>query len=159
MLLFGADLPRFVVTTQGVRSALRVVCAGCLPRNQIECEASMEPVLEVHGLDARALPPPFEIKTAHDEQAFLIALYGEVDVANVHVLRAASRRAERYATPEVVVDLSALTYMDSTGLSVLLALHTRCQEQGRTLRLLPGPPQVQRIFQICGLLERLNFHD
>ena len=59
----------------------------------------------------------------------------------------------------VALDLSEVTFLDSTGIHALVALHERCQEQDVALRIVPGPRQVQRVFSLCGLLDSLPFVD
>ncbi|MEA2142394.1 MAG: anti-sigma factor antagonist, partial [Solirubrobacteraceae bacterium] len=62
--------------------------------------------------------------------------------------------------PDVIVlNLSNLTFMDSTGLRLLIAADTRARQQGRRLTIVKGPESVQRVFRITRLEERLELVD
>ena len=80
---------------------------------------------------------------------------GELVVVTVETLRAALdgiRSAER-----VVVDLRGLSFMDSTGLQLLVALHQRAQRDGWQLTSVAPAAPVDRAIQLCGLDKRLPF--
>ena len=51
------------------------------------------------------------------------------------------------------VDLSGLTFMDSTGLSALIKASRRCEK----LRLVTGPQNIQRVFEIIDTLDRFEW--
>jgi anti-anti-sigma factor len=58
--------------------------------------------------------------------------------------------------PVVVVDLRAVTFMDSSALHVLLRA---AQRLGSRLHLVPGPPHVNRVFELTATWERFEFVD
>lgn len=104
-------------------------------------------------------PAGFHIRTGQDANTFVLALHGELDLAGEDDLRFACQRALRAGHPEIVVDLGALEYIDSTGLMALLGLRRDALEHQIRLLVLPGPPQVQRAFALCGLLQAFTFAD
>ena len=53
----------------------------------------------------------------------------------------------------MVVDFSGVTFLDSTGLSVLISGLQRCQEVGGTMRVQSPRPSVGKVFEITGLAE------
>jgi anti-sigma B factor antagonist len=57
----------------------------------------------------------------------------------------------------IVLDLADVSFMDSTGLRAVLVGIALCVEHKRELELLPGPDQVQRLFEISGLTDELPF--
>lgn len=75
--------------------------------------------------------------------------------------RVASRQAIRSALarcPEcVVLDLSQLTFIDASGIRVVMDLHTRAARQRIRLVIVPGPQAVQRLFEILQLTAVLPF--
>ncbi len=84
----------------------------------------------------------------------VIRLVGELDIQSTPELERALLRA-RPAGQRVVLDLSELKFMDSTGLRVLLAAR-EAAEQGRwEIRLRAVPPNIRRLFDITGLHEAL----
>lgn len=102
-------------------------------------------------------PPGFSVTTSEDTARFVVALSGELDLGGVAQLRPVIDAAERSSAPAIVVDLTDLAFIDSSGLRELLRLHRHTQGAGRALHLRPGPPLVQRIMQISGLSEVLPF--
>ena len=107
------------------------------------------------------IPPAanFHCELQHDgHHAAWVTLDGELDLATVPEL--ASRLEEALgSTRLLVVDLRQLTFMDSSGLSVLLEAHQTARRSGSRLVLVRGPAQVTRLFDITGLSERFEFAD
>lgn len=85
-----------------------------------------------------------------------VTLAGELDLATVPQLRAVLSEAAKDAEL-VIVDLSELTFMDSTGILMILIAHSQIRAADRRLALVPGPRQVQRIFELTGLDDKLSF--
>jgi anti-anti-sigma factor len=57
----------------------------------------------------------------------------------------------------VVLDLRHLSFIDSTGLHLLVALHQRAQRDGLQLTLVAPAAPVDRAIQLCGLDKKLPF--
>ncbi len=57
----------------------------------------------------------------------------------------------------LVVDLAHVSFLDSTAIRMLLSLDELATSHGFTFVLLPGPPAIQRVFEIVGVLDRLPF--
>lgn len=57
----------------------------------------------------------------------------------------------------MVLDLSRLSFIDSSGLHVTIELQRRAIRQNIRLVIIPGPRAVQRLFEICQLTETLPF--
>ena len=85
-----------------------------------------------------------------------IVLAGELDLANAHEVHERLPEATA-AAGHVVVDLSGLTFIDSTGIRLLLQLQKAAARDGWQLRLVPGPSQVQKVLRLVGLEDRLPF--
>jgi anti-sigma B factor antagonist len=86
-----------------------------------------------------------------------VRLEGELDLAEQQdvrdiVLEALARRPVR-----LVLDLSRLSFIDSTGVHVLTEAVQRSAEQDTGLMIMPGPPSVHRIFEVCNLTDRPPF--
>ena len=88
----------------------------------------------------------------------VLQLYGEFDLASVPTFEAELALAEAELGP-LVIDLSALEFIDSTGLAQLLAAHRRAERDERELAFLKGPPSVEKILRITGLDQILPFED
>ena len=85
-----------------------------------------------------------------------IALSGELDLSSAPQVEDVLKEVEAGATPLVVLDLRDLTFMDSTGLRVMVAADARARDAGRRLAIVQGPEAVHRVFRITGLDEHLE---
>ena len=93
-----------------------------------------------------------------DEQV-TISLKGELDLSTVGKVEEELRRVEAIEASVVVLDLSGLTFLDSTGLRAVITADERAREKGRRFVVVKGPGAVQRVFSITRLEERLEMVD
>ena len=89
------------------------------------------------------------------EDAHYVAPSGELDIATVELLERALLEVERADSARIVLDLSGLSFIDSTGLRLLLDVNERCGGAADRLRVIAGSPAVERLLDIVGLRERL----
>lgn len=90
--------------------------------------------------------------TVGDDRTIL-AVRGDVDIATAPAMRTRLLEAINSGVPQVVVDLSDVDFMDSTGLGVLVgALKRMRQREGSLAVVLPDGP-VHKIFEVTGLLD------
>jgi anti-anti-sigma factor len=101
----------------------------------------------------------FVIETHERPGVTQLALSGEFDLAGVERFAATMATVEAAGPAVVVVDLGELTFMDSSGLRALVAADERARKAGRRLAIVPGPPQVRRVFEITQLDGRLDLVD
>lgn len=85
-----------------------------------------------------------------------LALIGELDLSSALVLDEELRRAEETDAAELVLDLSGLRFVDSTGIRLILGAHTRASRDGRRFKIVEGNAAVQRILRLTGLADKLN---
>ncbi len=89
----------------------------------------------------------------------VIAPEGELDL---HAARALAPQLAEAATgdfPVLVVDLSAVTFLDSTGLGGIIQAHQRLQRQGRTLKVVaPRGSAAAVLVDLTGLRGKLNMY-
>jgi anti-anti-sigma factor len=88
-----------------------------------------------------------------------VALRGELDLSTVGKVQDELDRIEASSPRVVVLDLSQLTFLDSTGLRCLVTADERARESGRRVVIVRGPEAVQRVFSITRLEERLEIVD
>jgi anti-anti-sigma factor len=84
-----------------------------------------------------------------------LALTGELDLDSADKLEEAGREVCA-ADGGLVIDLRKVTFMDSTGLRVLIVAGRLCEEKGHELRIIPGE-DIQRILEMSGLDRVLPF--
>jgi anti-anti-sigma factor len=107
----------------------------------------------------RGLSEQLKIRLEPDPQGVCIRLVGEVDLSTVPELdRLLDDLAEREHS-RLLIDLNGVEFMDSTGLgSIIRALHA-ADANGHRLTVRRGSPQVQRLFELTGIADRLTFED
>jgi anti-sigma B factor antagonist len=97
----------------------------------------------------------FEVQHIVSADRHRLSLRGELDLGPAAELEGILERICVDATSAVVLDLSRLTFMGSTGLRVILLAQELCERHDCEFRVVPGPRNVQRIFELAGLLEVL----
>lgn len=102
-------------------------------------------------------PEPFrcDVETAHGQVRLIPR--GEIDLASVDELDAQLRELRETGFDHLVLDLRQVTFMDSTGLRLILSWDDVARENGIDFSVVPGTPGVQRLFEITGVLDRLTF--
>ena len=86
-----------------------------------------------------------------DNQASIIDLDGEVDVYTAPQLKQQIITLLDAGVKRVIVNLTAVEYLDSTALGVLIGGLKRLRERDGTLDLICPNPRIKRIFEITGL--------
>ncbi len=99
------------------------------------------------------------VRSQRDGDTHTIALAGEMDLANAPDVERELVRAESTNATAIVVDLSELTFMDSTGIRLLITAHARSREDGGRLQLIRPPARVFRVLCIAGVDKLLPFAD
>lgn len=89
----------------------------------------------------------------------VLAVSGEVDIASSPALRSELEAALDEGAHEVWVDLYATTFMDSSGLHVLLQLHQRAEALRRRLTIICPPGNVRRVLDLTGVISGLDVRD
>jgi anti-sigma B factor antagonist len=84
---------------------------------------------------------------------------GELDVSTAPQLRQTITSALDDGGDRVIVDLTAVTFMDSTTLGVLIGAHNRVRESGGFLGLVCPDDKVRRVFRITGLDKVFTLYD
>lgn len=93
-----------------------------------------------------------DIKTEHNGDAVVYRLKGSLDVATSPSVRAALLEAANAGKHEIVVDLTKLQFLDSTGLGALIGAHRRACEHGGRVRLIISDGPISRLLNITGLM-------
>jgi anti-anti-sigma factor len=101
----------------------------------------------------------FRLQTRHTGTVAVITVTGELDLASSPTLQTELDRVESRVGDPVIIDLSNLEFMDSTGLSVVVRAHQRAQRDGRRFALVKGSAQVQQLFALTGIAQRITLAD
>ena len=93
----------------------------------------------------------FVAATEHlDRGTTLVSVSGEVDLATAPMLERTLRDAAEDQGGELIVDLTCCNFLDSRGLTALLAIRKRLGSSDRSLGLVLSNPNVLKVFQITG---------
>lgn len=82
---------------------------------------------------------------------------GDIDASNRDELAEAITRGRRRGKP-LILDFGAVTFLDSSGLHVLLNAHARAAHGERDFHLAALHPRVARILRITGVLHHFQVH-
>ena len=92
--------------------------------------------------------PTVRVEVAHEHDIAIISVTGELDFSNVHLLRDATTRSLHPGSP-LTFDLGALTFIDSSGLAVLI----EAAQQANPLVLRNTPDKIRRVIAATGLTD------
>ena len=98
-----------------------------------------------------------EVRSERSEDRHVIALKGELDLDGVERVTEELESAEASDASQIVLDLSGLTFIDSSGVRMIVCADLRSRADGDRLRLIRGSAGVQRVFELTGMLDRLPF--
>jgi anti-sigma B factor antagonist len=90
------------------------------------------------------------IVTAQDGSVHVRA-EGEFDLAACQLWESTVPQLVAKPVREVEVDLGRVSFMDSSGLGLLVKLRQRAEDEGMRLRLLHVPPRVMRVLEYSGV--------
>jgi anti-sigma B factor antagonist len=99
------------------------------------------------------------VETRWDGDEAVVALAGELDLSTAPQVERELEAAEGQRPERLVIDLRGVSFLDSTGLRVVLSADGRARKDGRRLEVIPGPPPVHRVFRIALLDRRIAFVD
>lgn len=85
-----------------------------------------------------------------------LSVEGEIDLSTVEELEQAVEHAHSENGAHVLIDLSGVTFMDSTGLRSLLTHDRRFRDSGRSLALVVSDGPVSRLLEISGVASSLR---
>ena len=94
--------------------------------------------------------PEFEVTVSLDEGVRVVAVSGELDIDTM-VEFSAALTAGAGPGATTVVDLRGLTFIDSSGVSGVLAAARRARAVGSRMVCVRGPAPIQRIFELTGV--------
>ena len=98
---------------------------------------------------------PFSVEVQRHGDVATVEPRGELDVATAPTLRAIVEEIK--SAGRLVLDLRGLSFIDSTGLHLLVALNQRAQRDGFQLVLVAPAPPADRAIQVSGLAKTLPF--
>jgi anti-sigma B factor antagonist len=111
------------------------------------------------GVALHGSQPGFEVQESVRDGRHTLILSGELDLAVAAGLEATILGLSGEGVSAVELDLSRLTFMDSSGLRAVLRAHELCAEHGCDFLVIPGSGQVQRLLELTGTTDVLPLAD
>lgn len=105
--------------------------------------------------EQRAGGAVFEVQDSVSGGRHTLFLHGELDLQPAGELEELLHHICMQGTKGIVIDLSKLTFIGSTGLRTILLAKDLCEQHGYEFFVVPGPRNVQRLFELTGLHEVL----
>lgn len=102
---------------------------------------------------------PFSIQTDETDGALVIRLTGEIDVASAPAVRETILKSLNTWTGPLVIDMAGVDFIDSTGLSALLAGYQRARQLERPYSVAALRAQATKLFEITALTKLIPIHD
>ena len=86
-----------------------------------------------------------------ETQTWEIKLAGEIDISNAQQLKTQIETSTAEAKQNVSIDLAELTYIDSTGLGVIIAAHSQLKKDGFWVKVHGATGSVKRLLTVSNL--------
>jgi anti-sigma B factor antagonist len=100
-------------------------------------------------------PESFRCETGRDGDVLWVRPIGELDLDTAPQLNEELTAARTSGADRIVLDMRALTFMDSTGLRLVIRWDTASRADSFQFAIVPGPEVVQRVFRLTGMEEHL----
>lgn len=89
----------------------------------------------------------------HDPEGLTVRIVGELDLSTVPQLSAVLGQIDGNNPGRLLLDLDGVTFMDSSGLAVLVHAQHAAEQHGYRLTVRYSSPQVARLFELTGMLQ------
>jgi stage II sporulation protein AA (anti-sigma F factor antagonist) len=108
---------------------------------------------ELHG----EIPAAFRVEVEPERDAVRVCPIGEVDLGSVDEVRTQLEELRATGFSRLILDLRRTTFLDSSGLRMAVEVNAAAASDGFEFAIIPGPPPVQRVFELTGLSSQLPF--
>ncbi len=98
----------------------------------------------------------FAVEVAHLADSTLVSFSGELDIASAGDMRQSLERSDVASASTVQVDLAEVTFLDTTGLGVLVAACKRVRGTSGIFFVTCGEGIARRVLEVSGLLDYLQ---
>ena len=99
-----------------------------------------------------------ELQVKSADRNLLLEISGELDHHGArNALREVEQAIDAALPKKLVMDLSGVTFMDSSGIAVLLRAYRQAGELGAALRVIHVPPQAGKVLRAAGLERLMRF--
>jgi anti-sigma B factor antagonist len=99
---------------------------------------------------------PLAVERTSNDGVELLLVEGELDIASAPRLISVLNGAVQEALRSLVVDLSRVDFMDSTGLALLINAHRRLTRRSKGFAVVCPPGPLRRVFEVTDMVETLR---
>lgn len=99
------------------------------------------------------------VRTLRTDEKTIVSTRGDIDLATASRFEEELRRELDSGEKHLVVNLAHTSYIDSSGLAVLLRAHKALQDRDGTLMVIGCRPTVSRIFNMVGFHYLFTFQE
>ena len=99
---------------------------------------------------------PLAVERTSRDGVDVLFVEGEIDVATAPRLIAALNDAVAEAARSVIIDLTSVGFMDSTGLALLINAHRRLAVRRKGFAVVCPPGPLRRVFEITDMVDTLR---
>lgn len=96
---------------------------------------------------------PFRVTTRTEGPSTFVEAHGELDLATVPAVEREVHELRKRGVKQIVLDLREITFMDSSGLSLLLRLDAEARSDGFSFALAEGDGPVRRLLELTDLAD------
>lgn len=97
------------------------------------------------------------IRAYEESDRYVLVLSGELDMSGVAAFESAAVALCRMGASEVLVDITKIDFIDSSGLRAILTVKAACEERGCRFSMSHASGQAEKLFELTRLMERLPF--
>jgi anti-sigma B factor antagonist len=110
------------------------------------------------GIESRvASERSLKISAYEEPDRYVLAMRGELDLAGAPSFEVAAERLCEMGARELLVDISEVGFIDSTGIRAILTVKAACEERSCEFSMTHGRENVNHIFELTRLIDRLTF--
>jgi anti-sigma B factor antagonist len=99
---------------------------------------------------------PFRCEVEPARASVYVRPIGELDLATVPTVEAQLTELWSLGFTRIALDLRDVRFLDSTALRLIVDWTAKASADGLAFGVIPGSPQVQRVFELAGVAERVT---
>lgn len=81
----------------------------------------------------------------------MVSIKGEIDIYSIEKFRESIEKEIQTQATQIILDCSELSYMDSTGMGVLIELRNRTKEMGQKIIMMNPRPNIKKLLALTGV--------
>ena len=100
--------------------------------------------------------PEFRLSVEPGQERVVVRVFGEIDIATADYVGNRLTELVESGYTELIADLREVTFIDSTGIRMLITSYNRAKQVGSKVSIVVGGGETRRILEMTGLLDHLE---